>query len=136
MNLNLTFADIGRRYSFQVYPDQIIGTDFTAVEYLGTTDASGVIGYDARNMHALVYPFLPSYSVDRFNGYPYHRFRLADGSVSFIGDIWIKQNSFQVINNTEYVITIKGKSPGIETNIRDMLLRNNYTDISIEVINK
>lgn len=136
MSLNLTYDDIGRRYSFQVYPDQIIGTDFTAVEYLGSIDATGVSEFEPRNMHALIYPTLPSGSVDRFNGYAYHRFRLADGKVAFVGDIWIKENTFVVINNTEYHITIRGKSPGIENAIRDMLQRNNYTDFDIDIVNK
>lgn len=136
MSLNLTYTDIGRRYSFQVYPDQIIGTDFTAVEYLGSTDATGVTEYEPRNMHALVYPSLPTGSVDRFNGYAYHRFRLADGNIANVGDSWIKANTFVVINSTEYHIVIRGKSPGIENAIRDMLLRNNYTNITVEVVNK
>ncbi len=135
MATNFSYDDIGQRYTFEIYPSQIVTTRFTNVEYLGTIDATGVTEYVPAVKHAAVFPYLPNGTVDKYDGYAYHRFRLASGKITFVGDPWIKVNTLVKLQNIKITATFSGVSASDEATIRAMCANYGYTDVTVETIN-
>lgn len=126
--------NIYKRYSFEVYPSQVMGTSYQNVKYLGTSDASGVTTFDPQIQHSIVFPFLPS-APARFDSYLYHRFQLDSGEIVYVGDAWIKESTLKPLDNVKIVVTYeKGISADDEKKIRQMNLNNSFTDFKIELI--
>lgn len=132
--MNFEISDIGQRFNFEIWPAQLIGTRFNNVTYLGSVDASGVTQFEPRSKHIAVYPTLPSGTPDRYDGYIYHRFRLPNGLVTFVGDPWIKVNTLVKLDNIRIEIRVGSVSAADADNIKQMFLNNGYDDVEVEII--
>lgn len=124
--------NIGKSYKFEIFPAEVIGTQFNNARYLGTVDASGVTAFDPRIKHAAVFPYLPP-GVGSFNSYLYHRFQLESGEHTFVGDPWIKGSTIVTLENIKIVVTYTGLPPTEIQRLKEMNLNNGYENFNIEI---
>lgn len=124
--------NIGKSYSFEIYPAEVIGTQFNNVRYLGTVAASGVTYFDPRIKHVAVYPYLPA-GTGAWNTYLYHRFQLESGLHTYVGDAWIKANTIVSLENIKIVVTYLGLAPTEINRIKEMNLNNGYENFTVDI---
>lgn len=100
----LSFGSI---VSLDVYPSQILGSNFTDVKVLGIFDRTTAnLMTDVDGLHANVYPFLPNGSPENAGDYQYVKLQHLNGSISIIGLPWIIEESISVSNKGKLTIVI------------------------------
>ena len=130
-----TLFEIGKAYSFSIYPTTIISNDFNYAICEGVLSPSIAEAFMPLDvMHAQVYPYLPSGTVDNPLMYNYVKFKLSDGATSVLGLPWINLDTVKVSTIQKIVVEIKGKTANELNNIRSVLTENGYDDISIHVV--
>lgn len=126
--------NIYKRYTFELHPASVIGTNFRNVKYLGTVDATGVTTFDPEIQHSIVFPLIPD-APKRYDSYLYHRFELENGTVAFVGDPWIKESTLKTLDNVKIIVTYDvGINADDEKKIRLMNQNNGYDKAKIELI--
>ncbi len=106
----LNKMDIGDTVTFDVYPAPILGTQFKNCTNLAILDYDTVklMNIDPDAMHAKVVGYLPAAqkqgSWAKASGYPWIRIRLANGTITAIGQTWI--NADTIVINDSLTITL------------------------------
>lgn len=121
--------------SFDLYPSQLLGTGYKNVKLLAILDADTARSWiDPVAMHANVYPTLPPSTPNKFNGYPYLKLKLPDGSITAIGLPWIRDETFQVATTRSMRLLIEAVSPEDQNKVLLALSSNgfNAVDVSYE----
>lgn len=94
--------------SFDLHPSQLLGTGHKNVKLLAIVDADTARYWiDPVAYHANVYPTLPVGTPNKFDGYPYLKIKLSDGSVTAIGLPWIKDETFVEVTTRSMHLTIE-----------------------------
>lgn len=124
--------EVGKAYSFQVYPSNIIENVFDHV--VCVANLSGHLAsrfMDIEAMHAQVYPYLPKGTIDSASEYNYVQFQLRDGSLITLGLPWINLDKVEVSNNQMIVAKIRNISVNRVNDILNALHANGFDDVEL-----
>lgn len=120
--------------NFNTYAPDLLGNNFQRVQIKGFLDHKSAFQYiDVPAKHANVFPYLPPGTPNDFTKYLYVKVQFPNGKEDVLGVPWINQSTLQVVEETTFLITIRGKQPSDEAAIRTMLLANQHTDFTIEL---
>lgn len=129
---------IGTTYSFNVYPSEILGNDFSNVIVMGIMDAAtaaatGLI--DIYAAHANMYPYLPANTVpDDATAYNYLKLKLSDVTTPMVlGIPFIVDSSVQQVNAQSITAVVANVTSTDLTNISNLLAAAGYTVSSISI---
>lgn len=123
---------IGLTYTFEVYPNAILGTDFKNVKVLAILDkdsANQIIS--TQSMHVNVYPYLPSGTPNNPGGYNYIKILTQSGAITCIGIPWIKDSTVTVVEFKRANVVIDGITLEDGPKIAAALLKNGFPNIKV-----
>ena len=121
-------------YSFDVYPVAILGASFANVTVMGTIDeATAREKLATAEIHAQVYPFLPSGTPDDPTAYDYLRFKTLTGETVTIGIPWIKPESVVLVDAKTLDITVGQVKSEDVTIIRNLLVQAGYKNLAMNL---
>lgn len=120
------------KYSFDVYPQQILGTGFKNVTVQGIFDYQTALSFaDIDALHQNVYQYLPAGTPNRPQDFDYLYLRTESGDNTIIGIPWIVEETVQLVNALTMHITIPGVSSSDIDQVRACLSQNGYNNITI-----
>lgn len=125
----MTLNDIrlNDRFSFEVYPTSRLNNQFRNVRLEGMLNAATAVnsGVDIQALHANIYPSLPPGTVpnDPFQ-YDYIRIQHPNGEYSTIGIPWIRQETIELSQSSQIVLTFNNRTED-DLNRIIMALRSN-----------
>lgn len=123
-------------YSFEVYPEQVIGDNFENVTVLGIIDretAETITKITTK--HPLVYPYLPDGIPNNPDDYTYLKIRTQSGAVTVIATEWIRENTIVEVKSRHLVVDFPDFDPTKLPFLRELLAANDmpgYTTKFIE----
>lgn len=93
--------------SFDLYPEQFLGSRVTDARVIAVVDASvAQLWIDTHRTHLAVYPTLPPGVPNSHDAYPYVRLKLANGNFAVYGLPWIKENTLRVSDSRRVQLTL------------------------------
>lgn len=120
--------------SFDVYPSAILGTSYKNVQVVSICTAADTTGYiDPAATHANVYTTLPPGTPDDFTAYRYYKLKLPNGTITAVGEPWIRAETVEVVTSQTLTIVIPNVKTGDAEKWRLIALANNATDFTITV---
>jgi hypothetical protein len=121
-------VQVGGVYSFSVYPVAVLGTDFKNALVMSILDAESAqaMGLDILAQHALIYPSLPSTTVNNPQKYRYLKIKLPSGLTQIIAMEWINPTTLQSVNLGRYTIVIDNEASTSQQKILSALAANNF----------
>ena len=126
--------EVGKAYTFQVHPSNIIENVFDHVVCIANLSGNSAARYiDIEAMHAQVYPYLPSGTPDSATMYNYAQFQLQDGSIVTIGIPWVNIDTIEVSDSQMIVVRIRGVTVNKVNDIRSALIANGFDNLEIIV---
>jgi len=138
MSVPLDLSIIGKTIQFETQAPAILGSIVKNVKALGFLDPGSAKSIkDIFAKHAEVYPYLPSgVAADSATSYSYLKVQLPDGSFDVYGLPWIKQDTVNVITDTDIVARIKGKNASDVDKVRTALLAQGFDadELDIQVV--
>lgn len=133
--LSITDLPLNATVSFDLYPAALLGTSLKNAKVLAILDADTARFFiDPPVMHANVFATLPPGTPNRFDGYPYVKLKLPNGTVTAIGLPWIKDETLVVATTTRVLITVDNVTPAGQNTILAALSANGFSAAKIEVI--
>lgn len=123
---------IGLSYSFEVWPANILGTDFKNVKLLAILDfesANAII--QAKPMHVNVYPSCPVGTPNNPAQYTYLKILTASGQTTAIGVPWIKETSIREVQYQKAIVEIEPVALEDGPLIAAALIKNGFKNIKI-----
>lgn len=124
--------NIGLTYSFEVWPNNILGNDFKNVRVLAILDrdsANQLIS--TQSMHVNVYPYLPAGTPNNPGQYNYIKIQTASGAVTCLGLPWIKESSIRVVEYKKMLITLDGITMEDVVRAQNALIKNGFPNPTI-----
>lgn len=128
-------VEVGKVYDFTVYPSTVIPGDYTNVtilSILGAADAR-LMGTDIDALHAAVYPFLPTGTIDDAGSYYYLRVALSNGTTTILGITWIDLSTIVERSSVKIYALIEDASSQDVERARQCLLANGFTKITLSL---
>lgn len=121
-------------YSFDVYPAALLGTNFKAVTILSIMDA-GTANREIpiRELHAQIYPTLPSGTPNDPYGYDYVKIQTTSGQITILGMAWINPNTVELLQSSVITAVISEVSAQDIMRIRNALIQNGYSNINLTI---
>lgn len=118
--------------SFKVYPSAILGDVFQNATVLGVINARSAIafGYPIAERHAQVAPYVSGIPTQATQ-YSYLQLQLADGSMTFVGLPWIKEDTIEVVGQQTAYITLPNVKASDGPAILAALESNNFHNASV-----
>lgn len=108
---NISISDVrpDQRISFEVYPSNILGSNFKDVKLEGVLNARLAASLvDIYSLHANIYPQLPEGSVpDDPTAYSYIEVQHRSGETTVIGTPWIREDTLSLTGSRRYVLTFE-----------------------------
>lgn len=103
---------LGHRFSFEVYPTAVLGSNFRDVRLEGilSPEMAMAFGADIASLHANVYPSLPAGVPNDPMQYNYFRIRLANGSFMILGVPWVRQESIVLSEGGNLYLTFSNRT--------------------------
>lgn len=89
------------------------------------------MGFDILAQHALVYPSLPSSTVNNPSKYKYLRIKLPSGATQIIAMEWINPATLESVNMGSFTVVIDNTSSSRQQKLLDTLAANNFPVKSI-----
>lgn len=127
--------NLGDTVSFDVYPSSILGTKFSNCKVLAFLDMDSATQWiDPVAMHVNVYPTLPKGTPNKASGYNYVKVKLANGTVTCVGDPWIKAETIKVITSSKIQIIVEDTGPDDVQRLANILQQNGYSNISVDLL--
>lgn len=129
--------DINKHFTFDVYPDAILGSSFQNVKVLAILDADTAKGYiDPQAMHVNIYPTLPvGLGVPNDpSQYQYIKIRFPNGNVTAIGIPWIVEDSIVEETTQALQFTIENVNPADRETIMLALSGIGMTAVNVKVL--
>lgn len=121
-------------YSFDVYPIPILGNNFKNVTVLAVMDfETANREFDAVSQHINLYPYLPSGSPNKPDGYDYVKIKTTAGIITILGIAWIKAESIQLVESRTAQVTIGDITASDLARIRNALVSNGFNNLKIEI---
>jgi hypothetical protein len=133
-----TAYQIGTTYSFEVYPAEILGNDFSNVIVQGIMDAATAAAtglVDIYAAHINLYPYLPANTIpDDATAYNYLKLALSDVTTPIIlGIPFIIDSSVQVVNAQSITAVVANVTSADLASISNLLAAAGYTVSSIAI---
>lgn len=129
-------VQIGQRFSFQVYPEAILGYRYQDVRLEGIISARTAVayGFDIQALHANVYPSLPPGQVpnDPYQ-YNYVRIQHPSGEFEILGVPWIRPESIEISTGGRIVMSFDDKTQMDLDRILAALSSNGYRPDDVKV---
>lgn len=124
--------EIKRSYSFQVYPSNILGNDFNNVTVLAKLDRESAELLEPVSLrHSLIYPFLPSGTVDNPDDYTYLKLKHPSGVVSVVAVEWIQADTVVALEAGKVVVEFNNFTNDRLSLLRDVLNANGFSGFTI-----
>lgn len=130
-----TKYEIGKSYSFDVYPVAIISNEYHNVAVKGILDEQTARMYiDTEAMNRSIYPYLPEGTPKDYQKYTYLKIKLENEKVSVIAVEWINDNTvIEVPSKLKVVVEVLNAAPSDVANIRNSLISNGFRNINISL---
>lgn len=128
-------------YNFSVWPDQMLGVNFSSIECVGIVSYDLAIRYaDIDVLHAAVIPYIPEGLPSRPQDYEYLIYKTpaqqGTTATSILGIPWIKADTIVLVQGIDFNVMIRGESMDAVTRMRLMLAQNGFTNFEIEILNR
>lgn len=124
--------EIKRSYSFQVYPSSMLGNDFNNVTVLAKLDRESAELLEPVSLrHPLIYPFLPSGTVDNPDDYTYLKLKHPSGVISVIAVEWIQADTVVALEAGKVVVEFNNFTNDRLSLLRDVLNANGFSGFTI-----
>lgn len=129
MNLQLN-----KVYSFDTLVPSLLGATFKNATVIGMIDYQTALNYiNPDAMHARIFPYLPTGTVNDPTKYTYIIFKLESDIKTVLAYPWINETSIRLAT-TEYLkVTIKNAGPNDTVKIRNALVSLGYTELQFEL---
>ncbi len=127
---------INQRYSFDVYPSSVLGTNYKNVTVLAVLgyQAALTFGSDINAIQGNVYAYLPAGTPDRPEEYDYILLKTDTGQTTVLARQWINEESIRSTASSKAVVTIEEVgSEDIEA-IRAALFANGFEKVDIRIV--
>jgi hypothetical protein len=134
-----TAYQIGTTYSFEVYPSELLGDDYSSVIVQGVMDAATAAAtglVDIYAAHANMYPYLPTPKPvpDDATSYNYLKLKLSDSTTpQILGIPFIIDSSVQIVNAQAITAIVANVTSADLVNITNLLAAAGYTLSSIAI---
>jgi hypothetical protein len=124
-----------KKYSFDVYPQQVLGTGFKNITVQAVLDYQTALAFaDIDALHQNVFKYLPDGTPNRPQDFDYILFITESGNRTVLGIPWIVDETVQEIGSLKMNITIDGVSASDIDRVRGCLSQNGYNNIAISLI--
>lgn len=123
-----------QNYSFNVHPVPVLGNSFknvTVVALMDREQANKEI--DTNALHVQIFPYLPTGTPNRADGYDYVKIKFPSGNTTVLGLAWIVEDSVEQVTSTTVSVKINNATPSDVTRIRNALVQNGFNSIEITV---
>lgn len=127
--------DIKSTYSFSVYAEAFLGSNFdnvTVASILDQESANQLI--DTQAMHVAVFPFLPPGTPNDPSAYNYVKFKTQTNGVLVLGIPWIRDSTIQLVDAQTIVVKIGNAKSSDIARIRNMLNANGFNELDFSII--
>lgn len=129
-----THFEIGKSYSFDVYPAQILGQRFEQATVIGIVDYHTASLYvDCHGLHAQVKSYVSGIP-DTATEYYWLLLKLLDGQTTAIGMPWVNPDTIQLVTSERIQVIIKHTSATHIPNIRAQLVAAGFEIESIQTL--
>ena len=127
--------EIGKSYSFDVYPVSVISNEYHNVSVMGILDEATARMYiDTETMSRSSYPYLPEGTQKDYRKYTYLKVKLENEKVTVVAVEWINDNTVvEVPSKIKVVVEVLNASPSDVANIRNSLTSNGFRNINISL---
>lgn len=128
--------EVGRSYSFNIYPNQIIEDNFhnvVCIGLFGYSVATALSSEELLPLHAQVYPYLPPGIEDDATIYTYAQFEFSTGEKKILALPWINIDTLVDGSSAKDVVIaeIRGITPQQITLVRDVLVHNGFNNVRV-----
>lgn len=108
--------------NFSTYEPSILGDGFTGARVLSILDSDDAQRFiNPGQLHAALWPKLPSGTPNDFTAYPYLKVRTQAGTVTAVGLPWIVDETYELAERSKLTIVVGSASPQDQNNIRQAL---------------
>ncbi|QXN70459.1 hypothetical protein AGENTSMITH_55 [Bacillus phage vB_BspM_AgentSmith] len=117
----MTILHINKHYSFSVYANSILGTNYKNAKLVAILDYRTALRFENIDLvHKQIYPYLPPSTLIDHTKYTFYLFTVDDKSV-VIADTWINQNSIEETTGQSYTVKLNNVTTHQLNIIRDQL---------------
>lgn len=126
---------VNKTYTFNTLVPAILGLTYKNVTVAGVVDYRTACSFiQPDQMHAAIYPHLPTGTVDDCTKYDYLLLDTEAGGRTCLAVPWINTASVAIVSNESLRVVVKGADANDVTKIRNALIVLGYPDFTIEVI--
>ncbi len=112
---------INKHYSFSVFANSILGTNFKNAKLIGILDYTTALkNANIELLHRQIYPYLPPGTVQDQTKYTYYLFSYNGGKI-VLADVWILTESIQETEGLNYTLRLNNITSPQMTVIRNQL---------------
>lgn len=134
MSISSNVFQIGKTYSFDVYPAPVIGNRFTNVRVVAIFDsATAALTTDVDALHAQVRSYVSGIP-DSASKYLWVKFITEDNVSHVIGLPWINVDTIRLVSSSTIQVTISGVSTQDINIIKAQLVSAGYDRIKVDVL--
>ena len=113
--------DINHHYSFSVYANSILGTNYRNARLVSTLDYRRALKYDNIVLqHNRIFPYLPPGTPEDSTKYTYYLFEV-NGKEKVLADVWIDQTSVVLSTGVDHTLRLINVTNSQFTMVRDQL---------------
>lgn len=113
--------DINHHYSFSVYANSILGTNYRNARLVSTLDYRRALKYDNIVLqHSRIFPYLPPGTPEDSTKYTYYLFEV-NGKEKVLADVWIDQTSVVLSTGVDHTLRLINVTNSQFTMVRDQL---------------
>ena len=124
--------NIGQTYNFNTLAPQILGVSMSNVLVNAIMSYQAAAGYfNPSAMHAQVYPFLPSSTLNDPTKFTYYLLQTQNNQQIPFADEWIDQTSVKAVTNSKLTVVIQNAGSTGAIKIQNMLVIMGYTNLSV-----
>ena len=132
----LDHTSIGKTASFKLRASAIIVTDYTDVTILAIGNHEVVPFIDPAALHASIYPTIAQYAPNDYRMYDYIIVRLANGTVTAVGEPWIDPVTLKISSRTDVELRVTNADATDAAKIKTILASHGYFDVTAKVLMK
>jgi len=127
--------NIGDVATFDVYPAQLLGTQFRQCKVLAILDydTCRALGFDPDALHVKVFATLPTGTENDPAKYQWLKLKLTSGETTVIGLPWIKPDTIQTTTTSTITVVYTNVAPEDMVKIRTMNANNGYNSFSMTI---
>ena len=125
---------LGKVYSFNVYPVALLGNNFDNVTVMALMDQKTANrDIDTQALHIQVYPYLPAGTPNDPSATSYLKLRTTAGNETIVANTWIKEDTIEVVESRTITVVIGDVTASDVNRIRNALVANNFNNLEISI---